>query len=362
MSIRTKLKPLGGTDRCTITVVTTPSDAVCTLTYDGNTYTSKTATVPYGTVINYSVSYTNYDTQTGSWTVTGNDTKYVNLSPVQYTLTVNVVDSSSNPMTADITLNGTTSSNVSTTTLTVTNGTTINYSIYKANYGTETGSVVMDSNKTLTCTGAYNTTTTTSLNTTNFSNVGSLSIDSNGYASGFTTSKYLITNSNASSLMSTTNFEVYVRFKCSNVSGSSEQFVIGNKKTTSSGYTNGVGVWVESSKVKCRASKSSTSYISYNGNISNNSWTTVKVTYNGTTYNCYVNGINVDSATKGALSWYATPICFGVCPYNDSGGMTGAGTYVTLDIKNCYLKTGSTTYNLGVTNTTYTYYWTSTIT
>lgn len=49
-----------------LTVVTTPADATCTLTYGGQSYSSKTATVGAGTVIDYSVYHSTYGTQTGS--------------------------------------------------------------------------------------------------------------------------------------------------------------------------------------------------------------------------------------------------------------------------------------------------------
>lgn len=46
------------------------------------------------------------------------------------------------------------------TSATVLSGTIISYSIYHATYGTQTGTITMDSNKTLTANGTYSTTTT----------------------------------------------------------------------------------------------------------------------------------------------------------------------------------------------------------
>ena len=53
----------------TLTVVTTPAAATCTLTYDGVAHTAKTATVPKGTVISYSINHSTYGTTTGSATM-----------------------------------------------------------------------------------------------------------------------------------------------------------------------------------------------------------------------------------------------------------------------------------------------------
>lgn len=75
-----------GTTQYTLTVTTNPSSATCTLTYNGESYNSKTAIVP--------------------------------------------------------------------------SGTTVSYTIYHATYGTATGSIIMDSDKTLTCNGTYSTSTT----------------------------------------------------------------------------------------------------------------------------------------------------------------------------------------------------------
>ena len=51
---------------CTLTVSTNPASATCTLTYGGNSYSSKTATVKKGTIISYSVYHSTYGTTTGS--------------------------------------------------------------------------------------------------------------------------------------------------------------------------------------------------------------------------------------------------------------------------------------------------------
>lgn len=145
-----------------VTVSTTPSNATCTLTYEGVNYTQKSLTVTEGSTISYSVSYSGYVTQTGSWTITEDVIKYITLSPVQYTLTV-----STNPSAATCTLtyNG---SSYTAKSATVNSGTTISYSIYHSTYGTKTGTITMNSNKTITATGTYTSTPTTTYSDTSW--------------------------------------------------------------------------------------------------------------------------------------------------------------------------------------------------
>lgn len=61
----------------TLNVVFTPSDAqdaTCTLTYNGQSYTSTSATVEAGTVISYSISHSKYGNTSGTITMDGNKT------------------------------------------------------------------------------------------------------------------------------------------------------------------------------------------------------------------------------------------------------------------------------------------------
>ena len=90
-------------------------------------------------------------------------------SDEQYTLTV-VTDPVS--ATCTLTVDGVSSSTKS---LTVDAGTVISYSIYHATYGTTTGSITMNANKTLSCTGTYSTTETeTSWSRPNLSSDGTI--------------------------------------------------------------------------------------------------------------------------------------------------------------------------------------------
>lgn len=88
MGIKTKLNPMGGGAKkettCTLTVVTSPSNADCYLTYNGVTYNTKTLVVDKGATVYCSVSHYGYYTQTGSWTITSSGTKSVSLTAWQY--------------------------------------------------------------------------------------------------------------------------------------------------------------------------------------------------------------------------------------------------------------------------------------
>lgn len=58
----------------TLTVVTNPASASCTLTCDGVSYNSKTATVKKGTVISYYIYQSTYGSTSGSITMDGDKT------------------------------------------------------------------------------------------------------------------------------------------------------------------------------------------------------------------------------------------------------------------------------------------------
>ena len=140
---------------CILTVVTTPANATCVLTYNGESYTTKTLEVPVGATVSYSISYTGYNTQTGSWTINSDVTKTITLAQTTYTLTVTTTPSNA---TCTLTYDGVAHT---AKTATVVTGTVISYSVTHSTYGTTTGSLTMSRDRTLTCTGTSNTTTTT---------------------------------------------------------------------------------------------------------------------------------------------------------------------------------------------------------
>ena len=63
-----------GKKQYTLTVVLSPGDASCILTYNGVAHTSTTATVDSGTVISYSITKSPYGTTTGTITMDANKT------------------------------------------------------------------------------------------------------------------------------------------------------------------------------------------------------------------------------------------------------------------------------------------------
>ena len=66
MSILFSKELLMAESKVTLTVSTDPASATCTLTYNGQSYSAKSATVKKGTVISYSVYHSTYGTKTGS--------------------------------------------------------------------------------------------------------------------------------------------------------------------------------------------------------------------------------------------------------------------------------------------------------
>lgn len=71
MGIRTKFNPMGGSNGkfYTLTIVTNPAAATCTLTINGIQYVTKSKKVKEGTIVNYSVYHSTYGTKTGNITV-----------------------------------------------------------------------------------------------------------------------------------------------------------------------------------------------------------------------------------------------------------------------------------------------------
>jgi len=76
MALKTKLNPMGafGVKYYTLTVITSPANATCVLTVNGVQYTTKSLRVKAGTVVSYSVSYTDTTTKTGSITMDSDKT------------------------------------------------------------------------------------------------------------------------------------------------------------------------------------------------------------------------------------------------------------------------------------------------
>lgn len=83
----------------TLTISPTPADATVVLTASGYTQVGNTITVPNGTVVSYEVSKQDYKTESGSKTVTADETLAIELvqgteidvSDYEYTLDNNIV-------------------------------------------------------------------------------------------------------------------------------------------------------------------------------------------------------------------------------------------------------------------------------
>ena len=122
----------------TFTVNPTPSDATVTL----NGKTGKSITVQSGTTINWSVSREHYITQSNSYTASTEDSQSINvtLNPNMVTITVNPT-----PSDATVTINGQTRKSI-----TVQSGSTINWTVSREHYYTQSNSYIANSNSSQT--------------------------------------------------------------------------------------------------------------------------------------------------------------------------------------------------------------------
>lgn len=345
---------------CTLTVFTTPSSATCQLYYNDSWHTEKSCTVPIGTTVQYQVSYSGYTTQSGSWTITEDTVKYVTLSQVKYTLTIQLKDSNGSAVTGSITLNGTTYSNVSSKSISVTNGTTVNYTIGAlGNYPEKSGSTTVTSTKTLT---AKQTTTTATGNyeLTNCSKVGNITLSASSsylYASGFTKSSFILLSLDPSTLADY-SWTINLRFKMSTLSGA-QSLMGGYMPSTDcaavvphlSGST--LTVYYGTHTAANRGTITS-------GTISTNTWYTLTITRSNATYTCSgaISGSHTGSATN-KTSWGSRHLHIGGRASSDTAG-TNPSTYATFDLAKCSIKSDSITYNFAKKSSTTSYSWTIT--
>lgn len=121
-------------ERYTYTINAAPNGVVVMI--NGTRRTSITA--DYGTLIEWSVSKEHYQTQSGSFTLSSNRVDNITLVMDQFTFTINAT-----PADATVVING-----VERTTVTVDYGTTINWSVSKIGYATQTGSCVLVDDRT----------------------------------------------------------------------------------------------------------------------------------------------------------------------------------------------------------------------
>ena len=114
----------------TFSIVATPADA--TVTINGEERSSITA--DYGTSIAWEVSKEGYTTQSNTETLTGDTTRNITLTEVQYTFTIVPT-----PADATVMINGVQQSSV-----TVSDGTTLNWEVSKTGFKTQTGSYTIN--------------------------------------------------------------------------------------------------------------------------------------------------------------------------------------------------------------------------
>lgn len=125
-----------------------------------------------------------------------------------------VLTVSTNPASATCTLtyNGV---QYTTKSLEVDKGSTVSYSVYHSTYGTESGSITMDSDKTLTCNGTYSTSSAYNPYTspTNLTSNGTWGSSSFAVKGDFTSNRgsfYVLFDGNTSTIGNSSNYK-YVR-------------------------------------------------------------------------------------------------------------------------------------------------------
>lgn len=117
-------------EQYTFSIAATPADA--TVTINGEVRSSITA--DYGTSIAWEVSKEGYTTQSNTETLTGDTTRNITLTEAQYTFTIVPT-----PADATVTINGVQQSSV-----TVSDGTTLNWEVSKTGFKTQTGSYTIN--------------------------------------------------------------------------------------------------------------------------------------------------------------------------------------------------------------------------
>lgn len=129
----------------TLTIAPTPADSIVKLSAKGYIQQGNAITVMKGREVEWEVSRQYYYPKSGKIVLRKNTVLPVDLEEyAHYTLTINVDHPDS-----DITFTSIDGAQIDGNKYWVHNGSTISYRIYKAGYFIETGSIVMDSDKTL---------------------------------------------------------------------------------------------------------------------------------------------------------------------------------------------------------------------
>lgn len=292
MGIRTKLNPMGGSNGkyYTLTIVTDPAAATCTLTINGIQYVTKTKEVKENTVVSYSVNH--------------------------------------------------------------------------STYGTKTGSITLTSDTTLTFTGDSSKYVLSNKLQVN----GALDITGDGIASGFSTSNYIRTKNNASSVFPDGRYFgatiVCLRFKFSSVVGT-QQTLLSNFCSSSSNIA-GVYMYIYNSAlyITIGNGSGSTETVSTSSDLNVNTQYQLDFSCRYSQSNRYsfqFKCLNVDSDSyvknqSGTLysdfDWKNEPLYIGV-KNNGGNSLTEPATYTTIELYNFQINSGNTISNQGSTH----YYW-----
>ena len=133
----------GGPAIYRVTVNATPSNATILLQATGYTQVNNYIDVHYGTQVRYSVSKSDYVTQSNTITVTEDTTLDITLTPILYTFTIEP-----DPATAIVTLTATGYTQQDNS-ISVPNNTTINWTVADTHYITQSGTKVLTANEVL---------------------------------------------------------------------------------------------------------------------------------------------------------------------------------------------------------------------
>ena len=267
-----------------------------------------------------------------------------------------VTNPSSATCTLSYTINGNTRT-VSSKTVSVPEGTTVTAYISDSTYGTASQSVVVDTNKTLTFTGASASYKLDS----DLSKVGTLDITSSGQASGFTISNYLCTTKNASTVMSTgADLTLYLKFKFSALSGIQTLF---SNNVLSDNALYGVHIYTVDETLYVKVGNSYATLIG-SGILNEETWYYLTFTYmagnDGNYY--FVCRLASDNAiefhTNGSFrmrdfAWTTHPLYFGV--RRSGSNITYPATYATIDLYESYLNSSGDSFAIDNKGTSY--YW-----
>lgn len=127
----------------TLTVNPTPADATVVLSATGYTQNNNTITVSDGTSVTYTVSKQDYNTQSSTVVVTADQT--LNITLLQTYCTLTVVPTPSDATVVLTSSGGTQSGNA----ITVTNGSSVTYTVSKTGYTTATNTITLTTDRTL---------------------------------------------------------------------------------------------------------------------------------------------------------------------------------------------------------------------